>query len=123
MGLDIAFALNDGDFYTRPANGGRHAEYRASGAPAGWSSHRQDVWTTWSCDSPVPAQGWKVHVSARYERAQHVLDAVAAICFAEGVPFKHLATEQFFLYLHNKHAPRVQSGKFIACYPTDVESA
>ncbi|MFJ6795409.1 class III lanthionine synthetase LanKC [Streptomyces sp. NPDC091268] len=68
-------------------------------------------------------QGWKIHVSARLDRAQHVLDTVAGICFAEGVPFKHLSARLFFLFLHHKHAGRAQAGKFCALYPPDTATA
>uniref|UniRef100_UPI000A3AEA75 class III lanthionine synthetase LanKC n=1 Tax=Streptomyces sp. NRRL B-24572 TaxID=1962156 RepID=UPI000A3AEA75 len=68
-------------------------------------------------------QGWKIHVSARLDRAQHVLDTVAGICFSEGVPFKHLSARLFFLFLHHKHAVRAQAGKFCAVYPPDTATA
>jgi hypothetical protein len=62
----------------------------------------------------TPVEGWKVHVSARLDRAHEVLDIVAEACFGERVSFKHLRPELFFLYLHHKHGPRQQSGKFCA---------
>ncbi|MFJ9631676.1 class III lanthionine synthetase LanKC [Streptomyces sp. NPDC101175] len=89
-----------------------------------WRHVRQDVWTVWSRPhARRPEQGWKIHVSARLDRAQEVLDQVAAVCFAQGVPFKHLAARMFFLALHHKHAHRAQAGKFCAIYPPDTETA
>ncbi|HTJ68938.1 MAG TPA: class III lanthionine synthetase LanKC [Actinospica sp.] len=95
----------------------------SSPAP-GWRHADQDIWTAWSpARAARPDEGWKIHVSARLDRAQAVLDHVARICFAEGVPFKHVAARTFFIFLHRKHANRVQSGKFCAIYPPDAATA
>ncbi|MFE1560743.1 class III lanthionine synthetase LanKC [Streptomyces sp. NPDC058734] len=93
-------------------------------APVGLHSADQGIWTFWgSPRTGLAEQGWKIHVSARLERAQHVLDTVAGICSDEGVPFKHLRARLFFLFLHHKHAARAQSGKFCAVYPPDEATA
>ncbi|MFF0477740.1 class III lanthionine synthetase LanKC [Streptomyces sp. NPDC004284] len=92
--------------------------------PPGLRGSAQGIWTVWgSPGSGLAEQGWKIHVSARLDRAQHVLDTVAGICFSEGVPFKHLSARLFFLFLHHKHAVRAQSGKFCAVYPPDTATA
>lgn len=99
--------------------------YTPSAQPAGWTAQARNIWTLWrpAADSDTPAQGWKVHVSARLDRADAVLDEVARVCFAEGVVFKHLATELFFIVMHHKHGPRTQAGKFCAAYPPDESAA
>ena len=90
----------------------------------GWRRVDQDIWTLWTHQRAAFAeQGWKIHVSARLERAQYVLDHVAEICFAQSVPFKHVSARTFFILLHYKHAERAQSGKFCAIYPPDTETA
>ncbi|MFJ8013487.1 class III lanthionine synthetase LanKC [Streptomyces sp. NPDC096339] len=92
--------------------------------PPGLRGTDRGIWTVWGGAGTGPAeQGWKIHVSARLDRAQHVLDTVAGICFSEGVPFKHLSARLFFLVLHHKHAGRAQSGKFCALYPPDTATA
>ncbi|MEU2117187.1 class III lanthionine synthetase LanKC [Streptomyces sp. NPDC016459] len=92
--------------------------------PPGWSGAAQGIWTAWgSPRTGLAEQGWKIHVSARLDRAQDVLDTVAGICFSEGVPFKHLSARLFFLFLHHKHSGRAQSGKFCAVYPPDTVTA
>lgn len=98
--------------------------YSPTRVPPGWQGTARDVWTGWDHpDNLRVAQGWKIHVSARLDRAQAVLDTVADVCFARGVPFKHLTARQFFLIVHHKHGHRAQAGKFIAIYPADVEAA
>ncbi|MEV7612009.1 class III lanthionine synthetase LanKC [Streptomyces sp. NPDC089799] len=92
--------------------------------PPRWRCAAQGIWTAWGGPrTGLAEQGWKIHVSARLDRAQHVLDTVAGICFSEGVPFKHLSARLFFLFLHHKHAARAQSGKFCAVYPPDTATA
>ena len=92
--------------------------------PSGRHGKAQGIWTVWSdARGQRVDQGWKIHVSAQLDRAQHVLDVVADICWAEDVPFKHVAARFFFLFLHHKHAGRAQSGKFCVIYPPDTETA
>ncbi|MFF4345475.1 class III lanthionine synthetase LanKC [Kitasatospora sp. NPDC001540] len=121
----LSEALADEQFYaplgTMADPGRRFAPTRV---PVGWRGTDRDIWTAWSAPGLRRAeQGWKVHVSARLERAQEVLDTVADTCFAEGVPFKHVSARFFFLALHHKHASRSQAGKFCAAYPPDTETA
>lgn len=103
----------------------RGEEYRPSVVAPGWLEHNEDVWRMWQPPGgrPVPEEGWKIHVSARVDRAPLVLDLVATVLFDEGVAFKHLSCTRFFQLVHHKHAARVQAGKFCAVYPSDVSAA
>ncbi|RSS47141.1 class III lanthionine synthetase LanKC [Streptomyces sp. WAC08241] len=118
-------ALADGEYYlplTRVADPG--PRFAPGGVPPGLRGSAQGIWMVWGGRrTGLAGQGWKIHVSARLDRAQHVLDTVAGICFSEGVPFKHLSARLFFLFLHHKHAVRAQSGKFCAVYPPDTATA
>ncbi len=122
------FTLGDPDFYTPmersvelddPAT-----RFAPTTLPAEWERTPQGIWTRWSpAGHRFPEQGWKVHVAARPDRAATVLDTVAAICAEQGVGFKHLATRRTFLWMHHKHGPRQQSGKFCALYPDGEDAA
>ncbi|MFD8208846.1 class III lanthionine synthetase LanKC [Streptomyces sp. NPDC059695] len=118
-------SLADREYYLPPAGVADPGPRFAPGeVPPGLHGADQGIWTVWGSPRTALAdEGWKIHVSARLDRAQHVLDTVAGICFSEGVPFKHLSARLFFLLLHHKHAPRAQSGKFCAVYPPDAETA
>lgn len=121
----LSFTLADPDYY-QPLHRYRDPSprFRPAGVPDTWRESREDVWTGWEPPARVlPEQGWKIHVSAVLERAQPVLDTVAAVSVAEQVAFKHLATEFCFLYSHHKHAARPQAGKFCALYPPDIPTA
>jgi hypothetical protein len=122
---DLLYTVADDDYYL-PIHRARDAgvAYEPLDAPADWARATAGMWTTWTPPGGGRAeQGWKVHVSARLARAQAVLDIVARTCYHERVPFKHLSASLYFLALHHKHASRMQSGKFCAVYPPDVEAA
>ncbi|MFF8510623.1 class III lanthionine synthetase LanKC [Streptomyces sp. NPDC015492] len=122
----FAEALADRDHYL-PLDGVADPgpRFTPGEVPAGTRGASRGIWTVWGGGphTRLPEQGWKIHVSARLDRAQHVLDTVAGICFSEGVPFKHLSARLFFLFLHHKHAARSQAGKFCAVYPPDTATA
>ncbi|OMI39967.1 class III lanthionine synthetase LanKC [Streptomyces sparsogenes] len=125
MRKPYGFTVADPDFYapleSAPALG---RLFRPSRVPDGWTSDRTGVWTMWRPQDAVLAEcGWKVHVSARPDRLDQVLDLATGVLFEQGVPFKHLAAELFYQWTHHKHAARPQSGKFIAAYPPDVAAS
>lgn len=121
----FAEALADREYYLPLPSAPDPGPYFApTEVPPGLRGAAQGIWTFWgSPGTGLAEQGWKIHVSARLDRAQHVLDTVAGICFSEGVPFKHLSARLFFLFLHHKHAGRAQAGKFCAVYPPDEATA
>jgi serine/threonine protein kinase len=122
--MDYAFTAADPDYYEPLEAGPRGKAYGPTAPPAGWSRVDNGVWTMWQPPRAAAAgQGWKVHVSSSLANTGRVLDAVCAICTQLRVPFKHLATERFFLAVHDKHGSRVSSGKFCAAYPPDEETA
>ncbi|MEU6165973.1 class III lanthionine synthetase LanKC [Streptomyces tanashiensis] len=118
-------ALADREYYLPlPSVADPGTRFAPGDVPSGLRGSAQGIWTVWGGPrTGLAEQGWKIHVSARLDRAQHVLDTVAAICFSEGVPFKHLSARLFFLFLHHKHAARAQAGKFCAVYPPDTATA
>ncbi len=119
------YAYADTEFYA-PLGGVADAgrQFVPSTVPPGWVAETYDIWRAWSSRGVVRRdEGWKVHISARLDRAQEVLDTVAEACFSESVTFKHIRAELFFLTLHHKHGPRQQAGKFCAAYPADEPTA
>jgi hypothetical protein len=116
-----AFIAADPDYY-EPLDRARDPteQFRPATVPTGWVGVPRDIWLVWGRpDLVLPEQGWKIHISATLERAQHVLDMVAATCFADQVSFKHLVSERAYLHVHHKHGARPQAGKFCAIYPPD----
>jgi hypothetical protein len=71
------------------------------------------------CGISLPAQGWKIHVSACLDNAEAVLDTVWEYCFPRRIPFKFLRDRNALLLANAKYAHRGSSGKFITIYPAD----
>jgi hypothetical protein len=126
MNEGIEFAAADRDFYRPLAEADDDGEvFTPPSVPQGWRADSTGLWTMWFRPgrADLADQGWKVHVSARPDRLAEVLQKAAAVCFAHGVPFKHLSRRQFYWWTHHKYAHRPQAGKFIAAYPRDVAAA
>lgn len=124
MVLDMSFLIADQDYYAPWDTADAGPRYHASPMPDGWTRQDSGAWTHWGPPGLVlPDQGWKVHVSSSLDNAQSVLSVVSTVCADLGVPFKHLAGRNMFLLAHDKHAPRVQSGKFCTVYPPTQQGA
>lgn len=89
--------------------------------PEGWRLKHRDLW--FDCSRPgvrLPAQGWKIHLSATLANAPAILVTAAKILTAAGVPFKFLADRMLLLLLNGKRWQRGSSGKFLTAYPADT---
>ncbi|MGI5230210.1 class III lanthionine synthetase LanKC [Actinoallomurus sp. CA-142502] len=124
MALDMSFLVADPDYYEPWDTADPGPRYDAGVMPGDWKRRDSGAWTHWGPAGLVlPDQGWKVHVSSSLVNAQPVLAVVATACAEAGVPFKHLAGRGTFLMAHDKHANRVQSGKFCTLYPPTEQCA
>ncbi len=124
MAVDMSFLIADRDYYEPWDTVDPGKRYDPGPLPAGWIRRDSGPWTHWAPTGLVlPDQGWKVHVSSSLANAPSVLAVVSLACAELGVPFKHLAGHRTFLLLHDKHAARVQAGKFCALYPATEQSA
>lgn len=91
--------------------------------PAGWRREEQDDWLVFApAELDLPAQGWKIHVSATLANADRVLDAVWDYCVARNIEFKFLRSEAALWLRSSKYAPRGYSGKLITIYPHDDDA-
>lgn len=117
---------SDPEFYAPLSRSTRRGvEYTPAAMPTTWTARHDHIWTGWYPEHKLGGvtDGWKIHLSSRIDRAQHVLDVAAPILVAHGVAFKHLSCSTFFVLTHHKHAARSQSGKFLAAYPPDAATA
>lgn len=90
--------------------------------PAGWSLTQQSIWC--HCRPPatdLPAQGWKIHVSATAQNCAAILATVARVAARYVVPFKFAADRFVFYLLNTKRWPRSGAGKFITMYPSNQD--
>ncbi len=117
------YTMSDPDFFESPTSWEYdHSAFflTAEEAPTGWTKRVSDVWQHMEpCESTLPDQGWKVHVSATPKNAEEILKIVSDFCFGTETAFKFLRTRRLVESLSAKYAPRSSSGKFIALYPAD----
>ncbi|GAA4179262.1 hypothetical protein GCM10022252_00510 [Streptosporangium oxazolinicum] len=71
----------------------------------------------------MPAQGWKLHVSATMLSAPIVLSRVVRVLAAEGCAFKFPARLGDYWELLSPHCARAQAGKFVTAYPAGSAEA
>jgi serine/threonine protein kinase len=88
--------------------------------PDGWVQGEENVWRVLgSVTRMLPAQGWKIHVSAHLDNATRVLAKVYAYCVDRQITFKHVRSRTMLLTRNSKYAERQGSGKFVTIYPID----
>ncbi|MFF5446435.1 class III lanthionine synthetase LanKC [Streptomyces sp. NPDC012888] len=106
--------------YRRGGDGGYAAELPAM--PEDWQSHRSGDWLAWRpAEHHLPAQGWKIHVSAGLDNAPSVLARVRDYCVPRRLAFKFVPN-RYLLHIRNaKYADRAGAGKFVTVYPADLD--
>ncbi|MFJ7018003.1 class III lanthionine synthetase LanKC [Streptomyces sp. NPDC101117] len=117
-----AFSYADPVFYDSPVRWASVEEFAAAGAPIpdGWVGSVREVWVgRQPAGLELPDQGWKIHVSACLDNAEHILSVVAAYCYDRGVAFKFLRSSALVQTQNAKYASRGSSGKFMTLYPVD----
>lgn len=91
--------------------------------PAGWQMHRSGIWMhCLPSDAPLPAQGWKIHISSTATTAPIVLSIAAATLSVLGVAFKFAGDARIHAAINGKRWSRGGSGKFITVYPKDSDT-
>lgn len=116
-----AFCDADRWFYDAPyRRAGESYPAALAPVPSGWRSHRSGDWLALRpAGAELPAQGWKIHVSATLDNAESLLTTVYEYCTARRIAFKFIPS-RYLLHLRNaKYADRAASGKFITVYPAD----
>ncbi len=90
---------------------------------ADWTIQRDGFWYHVHPNGSyyIPAQGWKVHVSAAVHNAVSILGRAARVAVTKGVPFKFALDKNVLATMSSKRWNRGGSGKFITMYPTDLE--
>ncbi|MEK8172985.1 hypothetical protein NKH77_40255 [Streptomyces sp. M19] len=69
----------------------------------------------------LPAQGWKIHISAALDNAESVLQRVVDFCVPRRLPVKFVPGPALLHLRNAKYADRAGSGKFITVYPHSEE--
>lgn len=88
--------------------------------PKGWFIKRNGVW--FHAINPkiiLPNQGWKIHVSARIDNCEEIIDRVSNICFQKSVIFKFALDKNMVQRMTSKGWSREAGSKVLTLYPTD----
>lgn len=114
------FCFTDSVFYDSPTRPVASSTAFAAGwpDPQGWQIRQKECWTVLTPPGPLlPAQGWKIHVSATMTNAADVLRIVWNYCLTQNIAFKFITDRTGFFLRNGKYADRAGSGKFITVYP------
>ncbi|MFF3501387.1 class III lanthionine synthetase LanKC [Streptomyces sp. NPDC003247] len=117
-----AYSYADKMFYDSPVRWATVQEFAAVGEslPHGWLGSAREVWVgRRPADVELPDQGWKIHVSACMDNAEHILSVVGAYCVRQRVAYKFLRSPALVQTQNAKYASRGSSGKFMTLYPVD----
>lgn len=88
--------------------------------PEKWRRLEEGDWLVYRPDEvQLPAQGWKIHISACSDNADNILYAVWAYCVPRRLTFKFLSGRHILLMHNSKYAARGSSGKLVTIYPAD----
>ncbi|MFE9023649.1 class III lanthionine synthetase LanKC [Streptomyces sp. NPDC007808] len=112
-------------FYETPAQWAADQDRFAAAdrePPAGWARTGQDVWVSLKPEGvELPAQGWKIHISAVAADAERIVETTWSYCVEREIPFKFLRDRHLFRMYNSKYMPRQASGKLVTIYPADDE--
>ncbi|MFG3127509.1 class III lanthionine synthetase LanKC [Streptomyces tendae] len=112
----------DAPHRTADRTGAARSRYAAASSPVpeGWQRHESGDWLALRpADADLPAQGWKIHVSACLDNAESVLDWVWRHCVDGGTAFKFVPSRYLLHQRNAKYADRAGSGKFVTVYPAN----
>lgn len=120
------FSMASKEFYEpmsryQPLLGDYHAQVRRL-LPPDWRIDQHNVW--WGCNyegAQIPAQGWKIHLSATPAHSPAILMTVARMMIERRVTFKFLVDRTMLHLSNGKRWSRGAAGKFITVYPTSTE--
>ncbi|MEJ3750203.1 class III lanthionine synthetase LanKC [Actinomycetes bacterium KLBMP 9797] len=80
---------------------------------------RSGIWWSYRHNPVLPAQGWKIHVSANQRNVHDVAAAVIGYLTANDIDFKIALDRNIFEMLNLKSMSRGSSGKLVTIYPQD----
>ncbi|WP_419994561.1 class III lanthionine synthetase LanKC [Streptomyces boninensis] len=119
------FCLADECFYETPDRAARRSSGLFEAAerplPEGWLRATAGDWLQFTPEgAELPAQGWKIHVSATLDNAEKIAAEVWDYCVQRRIAFKFVPGRRALHLRNSKYAARSNSGKFATLYPAGV---
>ncbi|MEV4051497.1 class III lanthionine synthetase LanKC [Amycolatopsis sp. NPDC049688] len=116
-----AFCFADPLFYDEQQENGAPIDDFTTTLPvpeAGWVSADKGVWRAMRpAGRALPAQGWKIRVSAGPDNARRVLTQVCESCVEHQVSYEHLRSASALLARNSKYASPAGSVELAVIYP------
>ncbi|GHF59200.1 serine/threonine protein kinase [Streptomyces mashuensis] len=115
------FCLADPVFYDLPERYPDEHDRLAAArrpAPPGWE-RTVSGWcvTLRPHGTPLPGQGWQIHVSVVLDALEHAVDVVWEDCVAHGLPFSFARSRATARELAGDRADRFSSGRLLTVHP------
>lgn len=117
-----AFCVTDQRYYDLPHRGPASDMYRNRllPLPPGWEEGSFGIWRSLRpAGQDIPTQGWKIHISATPDNAEHIMASAYEYCISSRLAFKHLLSGAAVDCQCGKGAPRSGNGKAVTIYPRD----
>ncbi|MEU4338840.1 class III lanthionine synthetase LanKC [Micromonospora lupini] len=83
---------------------------------------RMGIWWNYRSNPSLPAQGWKIHVSATYRNMHDTAAVVLDYLIGRDIDFKIALDRNIFEMLNSKGIARGSGGKFLTVYPPDDDT-
>lgn len=91
----------------------------SEGRRAGFA--RAGIWWSYRHNENLPAQGWKIHISANHRNVDEVAATAIAYLTEHEIDFKIALDLNIFEMLNSKGMSRGSGGKFVTVYPGDED--
>ncbi len=82
---------------------------------------RSGIWWSHRHNAELPAQGWKIHVSASQRTVRRTAETVVDYLTSHGTDFKIALDMNIFEVLNSKAMSRGSAGKLVTIYPEDED--
>ncbi|SCE29262.1 Protein kinase domain-containing protein [Streptomyces sp. di188] len=116
----LSYCGEETPFYDRPVHRAAEQDFPLghTDVPPEWWRESDDEWVFLTPKGHrLPAQGWKVHVSATLENSADTLAVIWEYCRRERLPFKFIRGTHILHRRNGKYGDRSSSGKFATLYP------
>lgn len=121
MGKYLNYIHADSNYYKRRV-AVSEKQLEVEGLTDDWKITDDETWRFYNNrKSHLMEQGWKIHISSRYEDIEEMLKVVADILIPMKISFKHLKSKEIVYSCYSKNANRLVAGKFITVYPNDKQ--
>jgi len=119
--LEYVDSESESKYYSKPKDQ-QSSEFKIEELSSDWLINGDNDWTFYSLpNTQFPDQGWKIHITTDYEKAEKTLLVMSRLLIQSKIPFKHIKSKRVLFNMYSKTGDRSSSGKFITIYPKENE--